>query len=187
MFEILVIFCETGRFWTCFEAWNNSSKCQVLHWRLWLRKNMLFCWSVHGEGCDELEVVVGARGCETMLLMVHRLVWTCATSSRCSDVLGEWVWVSFSGRIGRFSTFSTFGIKWMMLMSWIQSQMAIVKKIWYYLANFTCCTNFRRFSSVFERCGICGECWWLSLSVNWCWRWANDVRAGLNQDGGSGQ
>lgn len=45
-----------------------------------------------------------------MLLIVCRLVWTRAMSSRCSDVMGEWVWGSFGGRIGRFSTFSTFGI-----------------------------------------------------------------------------
>ena len=64
---------------------------------------------MHGWGCDELEVVVGARGCETMLLIVCRLVWTRAMSSRCSDVLGEWVWGSLVEELVDFRLFQLLG------------------------------------------------------------------------------
>lgn len=55
------------------------------------RKSALFlCPVLDGSCgfCSELAVVLGDGGCETTLLRVPGLVWTRATSSRCSTVLG---------------------------------------------------------------------------------------------------
>jgi sugar (pentulose or hexulose) kinase len=52
------------------------------------RNNALFSCPVTAGGCDVLAVVVGVGGCETTLLGVSRLIWTCVTSSVCSAMLG---------------------------------------------------------------------------------------------------